>query len=315
MASNPGLAAPSGVDPAVLQLLGQALAASPAPVVLFDPQDRVHWCNDAFREVFGFGADEHPCWDELMRRSHAQGHGARIQTDDFEHWLASARSRRGKLRHRAFESDLHDGRWLWVTETVSPEGWMFSVLTDISGLRHDLRALRQARDVAERAALTDVLTGLSNRAHALGLLAQALHDTDDRRPLCIALLDLDHFKQVNDRLGHAAGDEVIRDFARCLQAATRRSDTCARIGGEEFLLILPGTDPVGAGRLLERLLERVRRSRPLPDRPDWGYTCSGGLALARPGDDPKELIARADQWLYQAKQTGRDRIAGQPAVG
>ncbi|WP_326541177.1 GGDEF domain-containing protein [Pseudorhodoferax sp.] len=307
-------------DGIVIRQILTALGESPMLVALFDPDDRIHWCSAAFRCAFGLAADEWPTWADLMRRSHRQGHGSRIQTADFEHWLASARSRRGKLRQRAFESDLSDGRWFWTTEVVNGEGWMLTVAADISGLRQDLRRLRQDRDVARRAALTDTLTGISNRAHALEVLEQALLEQAQPggarcQPLCVAVLDLDHFKRVNDTLGHAAGDAVICDFARLLQAGIRRADTCARLGGEEFLLVLPDSRLDEAGLLLQRLRAQVHRSRPIPGHPDWRYTFSGGVAQARPAETVKDLLARADQLLYCAKQAGRDRMAPQNADG
>ena len=280
---------------------------SPVLVAMFDEKDVLRHANRAFRQAYKVEPDGRLTWADLIRGNHARGEGALIETDNIDDWLASASSRRGKLPYRAFEADLCDGRWLWMTETVHANGWMFCVASDITTLRQDSRSLRQAHAKALAAAQTDALTGLSNRRHGMQLLQNALANTE-AWPLCVASLDLDLFKHVNDSLGHAAGDAVIRDFARQLQACIRREDGCARIGGEEFLLILPAAGVGQAGAVLERLLGRVRLSRPLPDHPEQGYTFSGGLAQAVWGETADTLLKRADAALYRAKDAGRDRI-------
>ena len=280
---------------------------SPLLVALFDAQDRLRHANPAWRQAYFIAPGAQPSWADIMRDNHAQRHGAVIETDDIEAWIASISARRGKQAFRAFEADLCDGRWIWMTETAQAQGWMLCIGSEITGLRQDSRALRMAHTKALAAAQTDALTGLSNRAHGLQLLQAALEQSE-LWPICIAALDLDHFKQINDQLGHAAGDRVIRDFASHMQAGSRREDGCARIGGEEFLLILPAAALPQAQAIVERLLNRVRQSRPLPDHPERGYTCSIVVAQAIWNEGAEALLARADRALYQAKAEGRNRI-------
>ncbi len=281
--------------------------ASPNPAALFDAQDVLRWANKAFCEAYKVQPDGVLTWSDMMRSNHAGSQGAVIEADDIEAWLAAIASRRGKLPHRSFEADLADGRWIWMSETVLADGWMLCLAIDITPLRQDSRSLRQAHAKAVRAAQTDALTGLANRRHGLQLLQQALTQSE-AWPLCVAMLDLDHFKQINDRLGHAAGDEVLRDFARQMLASTRREDGCARLGGEEFLLILPAAALGQAGVIVERLLARVRLARPLTDAPEFGYRCSAGLVEAQWGESAETLLQRADAALYGAKTAGRDRV-------
>ncbi len=139
------------------------------------------------------------------------------------------------------------------------------------------------------------------------LLRRALKDVSEH-PVCVAVLDLDKFKAVNDTFGHAAGDMVIRDFSRLLQATVRRRDACGRLGGEEFLLVLSSLTFEQARDVIGRLLDRTRASRPLADSPDWGYTCSAGLTLALAGESVDEVVKRADEAMYRAKTSGRDRL-------
>jgi diguanylate cyclase (GGDEF)-like protein len=293
---------PHDLAPAVLVML----ARHQGLVAVFDADDRLRWANAAWRAALAVAEGPLPTWAELMRANHAQGRGAAIDTDDFERWLASAASRRGKQPYRQFEADLRDGRWILMTETMDERGWMLCIATDVSDLASEHRALRVARDVALRASQVDALTGMGNRSFVLQRLDEAMAAAGPR-PF-VALIDLDHFKQINDRLGHAGGDTVLREFARLLQAGLRRSDACGRIGGEEFLVVLNDTAPDGAQDVLMRLLSQVRAARPLPGEPDFGYTASVGLAQAMPDERAEAVMARADAALYQAKRAGRDRL-------
>ncbi len=299
--------APSGTPTGLAEILLTLQEESPVLVALFDEHDVLRHANRAYREAYKVRPEDGVSWADMMRLSHSRREGALIESDDIEGWLAGVTSRRGKLPFRAFEADLCDGRWLWMTETIHANGWMFCVANDITNLRQDSRSLRQAHAKALAAAQTDGLTGLSNRRHGMQLLQAALAHTESW-PLCVASLDLDHFKDINDSLGHGAGDRVIIDFARQLQGAIRREDGCARIGGEEFLLILPAAGASEAGAVLARLLARVREARPLAEQPQRGYTCSAGLAQAVWGETAEALLCRADAALYRAKETGRDRI-------
>jgi diguanylate cyclase len=276
-------------------------------IALFDERDRLRHASPAYRAAYKLGAGDSPCWADIMRANHLQGQGAVIEADDIEAWLVSVATRRGKLPWRAFEVDRWDGRWIWATETVHANGWLLFVASDITGLKRESRALPRAQLKALRAAQTDALTGLSKRRHTLQLLQQALTQSESW-PLCAVMLDLDGIQRVNDELGDAAGDQLIRDFARHLQASIRREDGCGRMGGDEFALILPTAGRGQAASIVERLLARVRLARPLPEHPERGYTCSAGLVEAQWGDTAEALLERADAALCRAKAAGRDRL-------
>lgn len=295
------------LPPGLADILVQMHEHSPLMVALFDAQDVLLYANPAFRQAYGVRPDGRMSWAGMMRDNHANGRGASIETDDIDAWLAAISSRRGKTPYRAFEADLCDGRWIWMTETAQLNGCMLCVASDITDLRQSSRSLRLAHVKALAAAQTDSLSGLSNRRHGLQLLRAALTHSEPW-PMCIATLDLDGFKQINDSLGHAAGDLVICDFARLLQAGSRREDGCVRMGGDEFLLILPAAGLPQSQAIVERLLARVRLSRPLPNAPEQGYSCSAGLAQAIWGESAEALLTRADAALYQAKAAGRDRV-------
>lgn len=291
--------------------LAELREESAALIAVYDAQDRLRYANAAFRKTYFVQPGETPLWSDLWRRNWEAGRGAIIAHPDIDAWLASAISRRGKVPRRSFESDLVDGRWLWIVETVQPDGWMLFIATDITELRRDERELRQLRDLATRASETDELTDISNRRHMWALLENLLGGThpSTKRQGCLCLFDLDLFKQINDRFGHQAGDTVLVDFARTVQGSIRLRDGFGRIGGEEFMLLMPDTSILHAKKIVDRIFAAIHERRPLPDAQDFAYTFSAGLAEIKAGDTPQAVYSRADQALYQAKHEGRDRLA------
>jgi len=295
------------------QILSRLVAVqleSPVLIALYDRMDRLRYANAAFRSAFSLEAHETPSWEEIMRRNLGAGLGTVVGSMEFESWLTSTKSRRGKASFRAFEMDQVDGRWFWMTETVDADGWMLCLATDITQLRVGDRALRQAHDLALRASQTDDLTGVSSRRSMMTAL-EALNEAVAQgraAPGCVCLLDLDFFKRINDSFGHQIGDQVLVEFARLVQTAMRRRDWFGRIGGEEFMLILPDTDLARAKFIVAGILEKVRKARPISEAPSLSYTCSGGIAEILPGGSVTDLYARADQALYMAKNAGRDRL-------
>lgn len=164
-----------------------------------------------------------------------------------------------------------------------------------------------------RAAVTDPLTGLYNRRYALPQLERlARQQAAAGRPFAVLLLDLDHFKRVNDRCGHGAGDRVLVEVADRLRGALDTSDLAARIGGEEFLVVLPETGAESACSTARRLC-RLIEATPFSGAGDLALTVSIGIALGgsagTPPQSPEALLARADGALYEAKQAGRNRVS------
>lgn len=280
-------------------------------VALYDGGDRLRYANEAFRKAFALEESDTPLWPDLMRRNHLLGFGTVISVPDFDAWVVSAQSRRGKVPFRAFETDLVDGRWLWMTETVDRTGWMLCVASDITHLRADERTLRQDRDFAVKASQTDELTGISNRRYMMNRLEEMIASQPawEEASGCISILDIDFFKGINDRYGHQVGDDILLDFARRVHPLVRRHDCFGRIGGEEFMLIFPETTLPQCRGIVDRVLEKIRTARPLEMAPLFSYTCSAGIAAVEKGDTARSIYSRADAALYDAKHSGRDRIA------
>lgn len=179
----------------------------------------------------------------------------------------------------------------------------------LSSMRMRLRAQRThlsgELDSARRMATVDELTGLPNRRALLECMARFQADAArTQRAFAVALIDLDHFKKVNDSLGHASGDVLLQEFGRVALESTRGHDIVGRWGGEEFLILLHGVDDAMGMVVVERLQRRARDLRRF-DRP---VTFSGGIALHRPGEDVLDTVARADEAMYEAKRAGRNRV-------
>ncbi len=182
----------------------------------------------------------------------------------------------------------------------------------ISRIRQRLTEQRQALNEAlariELLATRDELTGIFNRRHGDALLAQALRRHErSQRPLSVALLDIDHFKQVNDQHGHAAGDMVLRRFTEAALSSLRSTDTLARWGGEEFLLQLDDSDAPAAAQALQRVHQAVAEASVEHGSERIVFRFSAGMTQVLAGDTALTVLERADRALYRAKAQGRDR--------
>lgn len=214
-----------------------------------------------------------------------------------------------------------DGEATFETEHVRKDGTRLPVWIKSRLVTYDGRpaVLSVVRDITERRALeaelrrlatVDSLTGLANRRHFMELVeSEAARARRYRRPLSLLVIDADHFKRINDTHGHPAGDEVLKAFAEVGRATLRRTDTLGRLGGEEFAVLLPETDLDGAQLLAERLRTRLARHTVRYDNRSIVFTISVGGATWSPDDGAVEpLFKRADDALYEAKRTGRNRV-------
>jgi diguanylate cyclase (GGDEF)-like protein len=176
-------------------------------------------------------------------------------------------------------------------------------------LREQRRELQQALGRIKELATHDELTGLLNRRRMQELLQE-----DRERSLraghawCVALIDIDHFKQVNDSLGHAAGDEVLRGLAHSGRNQIRKSDVLARWGGEEFVLLLRDAEQRAACAVVERWRQALASAPLRAGGTDVAVRFSAGVAQHAPGETVEQTLARADRALYDAKAQGRDRV-------
>lgn len=300
---------PEAVPPELAAILLDSLADCGLAIALFDPQDRLCYANPMWREALAIPADAFPSWADMMRNCHASGRGLLIACDDIEAWIAQIDTRRRQVARRTFQSDLADGRWLWTTETTWPDGWLLAVASDVSALKRHEQQLEEAHALAVVDAYTDALTGLYNRRYVFARFKElAASQADSGAALSLTIVDLDHFKKINDTYGHPVGDRVLQHFAVLLRKQLRPCDLSGRMGGEEFILVMPGTQLTDAAHAVQRLLGELRGCRPVAELPELGYTFSAGMTCLHPADTIASCIERADRALYSAKHSGRNRV-------
>ena len=210
---------------------------------------------------------------------------------------------------------LHaEGHLVWVNVSLSfvrgSAGTPDYLMVQVEDITERRRTLDQLQHLADH----DPLTGLLNRRRLETELAQqvALADRYGHRS-CLVLLDLDDFKSTNDSLGHGAGDELLMNVADVLRGRVRRSDLVARVGGDEFAILLPEATREQARRVAEGIAKAIRERIHITAGHELRTTASLGVATIEPGDQPGAVLLRADQALYEVKERGRDGVAIAPA--
>ncbi len=296
----PATVAKGPAAPAARAALLAALDDGPHAVALFDPADLLVYSNAAFRDAWRTEGDRPVTFNTMIRNGYFHKRGPIVQTDDIEAWLVTARRRRREgPATRAFEVDLWDGRWFWVTERRLDDGWLLTVAQDITALKHNERTLAHARDSALQAALTDPLTQLPNRRSAMQHLEAALAKGE---PFYLAVIDIDHFKQINDRHGHAAGDAVLVALADRLAKLHDQAYFAARLAGDEFCVVSP---PGESRAAFAEALNALVAARPAPGECAAFCTSMGAAGFPADGRDIPMLLSAADGALYAAKASGR----------
>lgn len=187
-------------------------------------------------------------------------------------------------------------------ETAEAYKQLTVVMEEVEGKKQELEKLNAQ---LQELAVTDPLTGLKNRRYLDRKLLRLLEESSETgQPLALLIVDIDHFKKVNDIYGHAAGDAVLQELAWKLQAETTESDIAARLGGEEFVLVLKGAGKQQAWKTAEQIRANVEHG-------SWKHvkvTVSIGIAVYEEGDDAKSLLAKADEALYLSKKAGRNLV-------
>ncbi|MGO4304490.1 GGDEF domain-containing protein [Cupriavidus sp. RAF12] len=246
-------------------------------------------------------------WTLLRARSRGRPNSHAITTAMFALSFAVGHTTRGVLAACSLMGDslTADGintAFLALGALVMPALSMGAVL-----MIHD-SLVRRLEAIANTDALTGVMSRKAYEDEAQRELTRALRD--GRAP-ALLIIDIDRFKNVNDTWGHAAGDTVLRAFAQLAAGEIRASDRLARLGGEEFVVLLPATSEAEARKVAERIRQRAEDSPVTAEFGTVRYTISGGVATWQPGESLARLSARADAALYQAKVSGRNRMVGE----
>jgi diguanylate cyclase (GGDEF)-like protein/PAS domain S-box-containing protein len=278
-----------------------AVDCSSAAILITDRDARIEYVNAAFSEVTGY--DRHEVLGQVPEWLRA---GA-TEGEDAGPWqsVMAGKQWRGELC-----SARRDGTLLWQDVSIAPAMDGENTISHIVSVNSDITRRKHMEEELHRLAVTDALTGVANRRRFMEAgnheIARAQRTGE---ALTLLILDIDHFKGVNDSLGHAAGDAVLQAVARLCVDVVRAVDTVGRLGGEEFAILMPVTDIAGAYALAERLRENIARAQV-----QWGdvpvpITVSIGVAQAGPSMHFANLMAAADDALYEAKHAGRNNVA------
>ncbi len=286
---------------AQLLLAAQVFEQSGEGFYIADPQRRILRVNHAFTTISGFAeSDVLGQTPEVFQsdRQPSEFHEAIwSETAACGHW-------HGEVWSRRKDGSVYP-QWLSMCRLADAAGLATHFIASFS----DITQRKEAEDSIRRLAHYDPLTGLPNRAllsdratHALRMCRR------NHEPMALMFIDLDHFKNINDSLGHAVGDELLVALAARFQAALREQDTLSRTGGDEFVLLLPGTDAAGAAHVAQKLLALTTQPYRV-ERHELSITPSIGIAVhPTDGADYGALAQSADAAMYQAKQAGRNRF-------
>ncbi|MDP2559697.1 sensor domain-containing diguanylate cyclase [Psychrobium sp. 1_MG-2023] len=293
------------------QLIFESLSKTDDCFGVFDQNDQLIFCNDSLAEMFGTTKviATGQTFSSLIEHCYLHNVGVIVETTDLDHWLHQAGKKRRTQEYRRFEIDLHDQRWLQVTEQLVADDHIFLFATDITKTKLVEAELTSHSNNLFKLATTDELTGIHNRRHFF-----CLADIEQKRcqrigtHSSILMLDLDEFKEINDQFGHAAGDQVLKDFCQTINDQLRPYDIFGRLGGEEFAILLPETDNATALLIAERLRESVEKMTALYGSCQIKVTVSIGLSSYTKGT-LDQAMSSADRCLYQAKSSGRNQIS------
>ena len=276
------------------RLLEDAAAVLPHGFAVADAGQRVVLANNAFALALGAA-----CRSQLVGQSVDALAAAALPETALAAWRTAYATGDGRDVELALPSET----WLSLRVRRSDDGRTLLSVVDVSGFKRNEAGLR-------RLALEDALTGLANRRHvAEAGQAMMAHARRHARPLALLLVDIDRFKRINDSFGHDTGDAVLRHFAQLARTSLRASDLIARIGGEEFAVLLPDTELAGALALAERLRGQIGSTPILHRQVLVSFSVSIGVTmLGRATADFDAMLNAADRALYAAKEFGRDRV-------
>jgi len=283
-------------------LLAEALNAATDPVIVMDKNFIIVFANNAFGREVGRPVDD------------ILGHSAFELRPRTAEGLAEPQIRRvlaeGSPYHGVVSFEAPTGKRLHVDLSISsligyhdPNGHYVAIAPNITHMVEQQMVLQEMANI-------DALTGLLNRRSGqIALEIELQKAAESGAPISVAMGDIDHFKRINDRLGHAVGDDVLRSVAGSLRDGLRRNDVAIRWGGEEFLVFLPNTPLDDAVPLTERIRNHVATT---PQIASDSVTMSFGVGQWRPGESVAAFVERIDAAMYEAKSGGRDRVVSSP---
>ena len=290
-----------------LRKLSQAIEQSPVSVLITDLQGNIEYVNPQLCKITGYKAEELIGENPRILKS---GHTPEVKFKNMWHAITSGQSWSGELYNKKKNGDL-----FWENVTVSPIKNNENKSTHYLAIKEDISLRKDYEERLLYQASYDKLTDLPNRTLAYDRIQQAIANAiREEKHIALLYLDFDHFKNINDTLGHGAGDEFLKYMGGRLKSCVRDFDTVARLGGDEFLIMLletnEGEDTVSfedvVKKKTEELLHRVSKPCVIHEM-EFSVTASVGVAIfPQDGDDPHVLLRNADTAMYRSKRKGRD---------
>lgn len=295
-----------------LQMLSTALECASDMIAVMErsvhDRWRFSWVNEAFVKATGYTREE------VLGRDSGFLEGPETDVErvrEFRREAAAGRSSRGEFAYYR-----KDGSLFWVDLNVRPIMDSAGTATHAVVLYHDVTAARERARLLSYEAAHDPLTGLYNRRYFLQALDAALRGSGEHRRHALLFVDLDRFKMINDLHGHATGDKVLAALGRTLHGSMREGDVFARVGGDEFAVLLHDCSPDAARSVAEHLLEVVRSFAVSFEKEKLHVGASIGIACGEAGSlNPADAMERADKACYAAKHNGGNRAAMAPPPG
>lgn len=283
--------------------LQAALDTLPTPIFVKDRECRYIACNRAFEDFLGLprrrivGSSVYDVSPAELAKVYEEADRALLAQGGTQIYEAKVRYADGSYHDVMFHKAV-------FRDPLGEADGLAGAMLDIS----ERKALEHRLEVL---AATDFLTGVYNLRTFYELAGRELSRVErGNNPPSVIVMDIDHFKEINDRLGHAAGDEALRQVVAAVRENLREQDIFARAGGDEFRILLPDTPLEGALQVSERIGQAVARLAVSSAKGEATLALSAGVTAFRPGDTLDDTIARADEALYRAKSAGRNRVVG-----
>ncbi len=290
--------------------ISKAIEKTQDAIGIYNSDDVLTYCNQPYAELFACEQSAiGTIFDQLITHCWESKRGVLIETENIEQWLMMAATKRRKRPFRSFEIDLVDGRWFKITELMVDDE-LFIYATDVTESKRTEIELLKTKEKLTEAASTDFLTNVYNRRHFSYLAKNEIERCDrSSQHVALVLLDIDHFKRINDQYGHAAGDKVLCELTERISKCLRGYDIFTRVGGEEFAILLPETTSAEANNIASRYLRKISNTPFMFEQQALKVTVSIGISESYLENRNLDLMLKsADENLYIAKQTGRNKV-------